>query len=122
MSPHTGNHSWNSCDSFQDNSSVPIAFLKKSIGKKTHAFSKKEGNSIRKLNGGVVDGLFHNKHFKCFLAFVPARRSFAYLRLKYFACPARLASLILRVQTCDLRLRSCKNEPKQLVKQQHKPG
>jgi len=31
------------------------------------------------------------------------------------ATPARLALPILRVQTCDLRLRSCKNEPKQYL-------
>jgi len=37
--------------------------------------------------------------------------------LQFLACPARLASPILRIQTCDLRLRSWKNELIQQVKQ-----
>jgi hypothetical protein len=41
---------------------------------------------------------------------------------EFLACPARLATPILRVRTCDLRLRSCKNEAKQQQKQWHKPG
>jgi len=45
---------------------VPIAFLKKGIRKKAHAFSEREGNSIRELNRDVMDGIIHKNTLNVF--------------------------------------------------------
>jgi hypothetical protein len=54
VSPHTGNHTWNTRYRFQYHRTMTVAFLKEGVREKAHAFRKGQGNPVGHRNNLVV--------------------------------------------------------------------